>query len=284
MPPSSAKAYSRAKPPSWLKRSAKLGAGEAASAAQRLGSEKVEVSIVVPVAKGDSEWQTLAFDLSIAPPTWEVVFCGPPLESEAERQTLSYLQSFVRVRWLESERSRAGKLNLGAHHAQGEAVWFLHADSRVDYRCLAAIESSDRQATAQPAGLSEQGPKQVLRFFRLKFLPDGPALTRINQFGAWFRSEILKIPFGDQGFYLPKALWQQLEGFPEEVPYGEDHLFVWRAHHAGVAVQPLPAALCSSARKYRDQGWGATTARHLEITYSQALPQLKLLLRRILRG
>lgn len=223
------------------------------------------VSIIVPVADGDKEWLSLALDLTIVPADWEILFCGPEPVTRLEQQALSYLRRYADVRWIPSDRSRAGKLNLGGERAGGKVLWFVHADSRVDHRCFAAIE----QRLPVMAN--------TLLFFRLAFLKDGPNLTRINQFGAWFRSEILRLPFGDQGLCLDRSLWLKLGGFPENVPYGEDHLFVWRAHQAGIAVRPLAAKLYSSARKYRDQGWRQTTGRHLAITYHQALPELRLL-------
>lgn len=229
------------------------------------------VSVIVPVADGDKEWLSLALDLTIVPAGWEILFCGPEPITRLEQQTLSYLRHYADVRWIPSDRSRAGKLNLGGERASGQVLWFVHADSRVDHRCFAAIE---QQLPAMA---------DTLLFFRLAFLNDGPALMGVNQFGAWFRSEVLRLPFGDQGFCLGKALWQRLGGFPEDVPYGEDHLFVWRAHQAGIAVRPLAAKLLSSARKYRDQGWRQTTGRHLAITYRQALPELKLLVAQTLR-
>lgn len=232
---------------------------------------KPPVSVVIPVADGDKEWLALALDLTIVPEGWEILFCGPEPVTRLEQQSLAYLRHFTDVRWIPSARSRAGKLNLGAARANGKVLWFVHADSRLDHHCFAAIER------ALP------GIPHRLLFFRLAFLGDGPGLTKINQFGAWFRSEILRIPFGDQGLCFEKALWQKLGGFPEDVPYGEDHLLVWRAHQAGVTVMPLGARLHSSARKYRDQGWRHTTARHLEITYRQALPELLSLWRKVRR-
>lgn len=255
------------------KRPKRSGASKAASRTvfQEPPRGKPEVSVIIPVADGDLEWLSLALDLTIAPPSWEILFCGPEPLTRLEQQSLAYLRHYTDVRWIPSDRSRAGKLNLGAERADGKALWFVHADSRVDHHCFAALEA------ALPA------MADTVVFFRLAFLGDGPPLTKINQFGAWFRSEILRIPFGDQGLCLPKALWRQLGGFPEDVPYGEDHLLVWRAHQAGAAVRPLAAKLYSSARKYRDQGWRETTARHLAITYRQALPELSKLLRKLLR-
>lgn len=229
------------------------------------------VTIVIPVADGDREWLSLALDLTIIPASWDILLCGPEPISRIEQQTLAYLRRFVRVRWLVSERSRAGKLNLGGDEALGSYVWFLHADSRVDFRCFDTLAA--RIARKDDA----------LLFFRLQFLADGPRRTRLNAWGARLRSEYLRIPFGDQGFVLSKALWQRLGRFREDVPYGEDHLLVWRAHQLGVAVEPLPAAIRSSARKYRDQGWRQTTARHVAITLRQALPELQQLLWHLLR-
>lgn len=227
------------------------------------------VTIVIPVADGDREWLSLALDLTIIPATWDILLCGPEPISRIEQQTLAYLRRFVRVRWVVSERSRAGKLNLGGDEALGSYVWFLHADSRVDFRCFDTLAT--RIARKDDA----------LLFFRLQFLADGPRRTRLNEWGARLRSEYLRIPFGDQGFVLSKALWQRLGRFREDVPYGEDHLLVWRAHQLGVAVEPLPTAIRSSARKYRDQGWRHTTARHVAITLRQALPELRQLLKRL---
>jgi hypothetical protein len=81
------------------------------------------------------------------------------------------------------------------------------------------------------------------------------------------------MPFGDQGFCIRRRDWQALGGFPEAAPYGEDHLFVWKARRAGLPVRPLGLTLLTSARKYRDHGWLRTTARHFLLTYAQAWPQ-----------
>ena len=64
-----------------------------------------------------------------------------------------------------------------------------------------------------------------------------------------------------------------LGGFPEDAPYGEDHLLAWRAHQQGVPLRCTGARLRTSARKYGERGWLRTTARHVYLTYRQALPE-----------
>ncbi|HZF97242.1 MAG TPA: glycosyl transferase family 2, partial [Pseudoxanthomonas sp.] len=92
----------------------------------------------------------------------------------------------------------------------------------------------------------------------------------LNALGAWFRSRCLGLPFGDQGLALPRALFERLGGFDESLRGGEDHDLVWRARRAGVPLQPARAPLYTSARKYAQRGWGATTAFHLRETWRQA--------------
>jgi len=65
----------------------------------------------------------------------------------------------------------------------------------------------------------------ALHYFDLVFLDDGPALTVVNTVGVWFRSHILGLR-SDQGFCLERKLFERLDGFSEDVSYGEDHLFV----------------------------------------------------------
>ena len=113
----------------------------------------------------------------------------------------------------------------------------------------------------------------ALHYFDLAFSGDGPPLMRLNERGVWVRSHLLGMPFGDQGFCLRRDVFFGLGGFPEDVPYGEDHLLVWRARQAGVPLRCAPATLLTSARKYGERGWLRTTARHVYLTYRQALPE-----------
>jgi hypothetical protein len=61
-----------------------------------------------------------------------------------------------------------------------------------------------------------------------------------------------------------------LGAFDETRSVGEDHALVWQARRTGLPVQRIPAPLTTSARKYRQQGWLATTLRHQRQTWTQA--------------
>ncbi len=160
--------------------------------------------------------------------------------------------------------TRAASLNAGAASARGRFLWFVHADTRL---AAGAIEALQQAAARDP---------DALLFFDLTF--DGPAVMELNAAGATLRSRLLRLPFGDQALCLGADLFGRLGGYPA-VERGEDHLLVWRAHRAGVPVRPVGAAVTTSSRRYVAKGWARTTARHVGLTVTQALPEFIALLR-----
>ena len=200
------------------------------------------ISVIIPVRSGDDALERLMDQL--------------------EPHRLADMEVVV-----SSGDSRADALNQGAREAAGRHLWFLHADSRLP------LDGVDRlRATIRSHPLH-------LRYFDLAFDDDGPALTRLNAVGANLRSRWLGMPYGDQGLCLHRALFQEIGGFPEHAAYGEDHLFVWRARSLGVGLRPVGATLTTSARRYRDEGWLATTARFQYRMVRQAIPAWWRLLR-----
>ena len=174
-----------------------------------------QVSIVIPVAADETEHKTLLANL----------------------HNHSQLQAEVIPC---SKFTRAQSLNKGAAQAKGEWLWFVHADSYISTDNLCALEKS-----------LEQHP-QDLHYFDLAF--DDHSL-RFNALGANLRSRLCGTPFGDQGFCIKKSLFKQLNGYPENTPYGEDLIFVWHARQAGIKLRRIPSKILTSGRKYKQCGW-----------------------------
>lgn len=220
-----------------------------------LAQVNLQLSIVIPLGPGESAWQSLLQDLQALPAEVELVLVGVDAVAPAELEALSGARS-GRLRWLSAPRGRALQQNAGAQAARGQWLCFLHADSRLDAHALRALD------------LLPQRPP-ALYFFDLGFF-DGPVLLRLNALGANLRSRLLRLPFGDQGLCLPRALFVQLGGFDESLPRAEDHALVWAARRAGLAVRPLGARLLTSGRRYRQHGWLRTTSRFLALSLRQA--------------
>ncbi|MGZ3688272.1 MAG: glycosyl transferase family 2 [Bdellovibrionota bacterium] len=209
------------------------------------------ISIIVPIAPGETNWNKLLADLQRAPWECEWIFCGPRKPDALPRG----------VRWVSARLGRGRQLNAGARAARAPLLWFLHADTRLGPEAFAAL---DRSLDKEPDGL---------HFFDLRFW-DGPARMAINTAGVWFRSHAMGLPFGDQGFAIRKSLFETLGEFRENLRYGEDHELVWRARRAGVPIRCTGASLQTSARKYRDRGWARVTLDHGVKTIRQGLPEL----------
>ena len=217
--------------------------------------------MVIPVAPGDRDWVGLVPALLAALPAGtDVVLAG------AEARPVD-VPSAPRLRWIVSPRGRARQLNAGARVARGRWLWFLHADSQLDVGTVPALARALGDA------------REAVYYFDLAFLPGGPPLMRLNAVGAWVRSRWGGMPFGDQGLCVPRAIFERLGGFDPALPYGEDHVFVWRARQAGIPVRPTRARLWTSARRYRDAGWLRTTVTHVRLTARQAWPEWLRLLR-----
>ncbi len=212
------------------------------------------LSIIIPIAPKEESWVDLWTDLEKLPIETEIIFSGPKMPREA-------LPS--RVKWVNSAPGRAQQLNTGARHAIHDFLWFLHADSRFTKTTLASLTDILKCDS------------NIFYYFNLQFLNDGPLLMLINEIGCWIRSRLMGLPFGDQGFCLSKINFERIGGFPEDVPYGEDHVFVWRAHQRGISIQSTKNSLKTSARKYKNLGWFHITKLYYKLWTTQARPERK---------
>ena len=147
-----------------------------------------------------------------------------------------------------SAPGRARQMNLGAAHATGAWLLFLHADSTLPPGWLPAI-----------AGLDEDVAGGWFRFA----LEDPAWQARlIERFVAW-RVRHLRLPYGDQGLFVRRRIFAQLGGY-REMPLMEDVEFVGRLVDAGPVVD-LPLPLGTSARRWRRDGWWRRSLKNLTI-------------------
>lgn len=219
------------------------------------------LSIVVPVGPGEEAWRELLEDFALLPAETELLLIATTNKPEDLQDLLKKWDLCCHVYWKTTSPGRASQMNHGAALAANEYVWFLHADSRLSASTLGSLNGQLGQNL------------DTLMYFELEFRNDGPTLTKWNARGARWRSRVLGLPFGDQGFCLWKATFHRLGGFDEDAEFGEDHLFVWKAKQQGIPLKSMDASISTSARKYSRDGWLRTTLRHQWLTGRQALPQ-----------
>ncbi len=224
-------------------------------------SEAICISVIIPVARGDLAWQRL---LPLLEGQNEVLELRLSVSEDASREEMKLYQaaaaSLTKLRICRGTSGRGQQINRGIEGAEGTWVWVLHADSRFEEKLWPHLLASLKNA------------KDELYYFDLTFA-DGGRRMLLNSWGVRLRSQLLGMPFGDQGFIFRKSQWLELQGFPENLPYGEDHVFVWRWRQRAWKLRRIPTPIETSARKYTRNGWWNTTLRHGFLTWKQAAPE-----------
>ena len=142
---------------------------------------------------------------------------------------------------------RAAQMNAGAARAGGGRLLFLHADTQLP----------DGFADTVRRALDD--PTTVAGAFR--FRTDGSGLRmRLIEKGTNVRSGMLRWPYGDQGLFLEKRVFNELGGFGD-FPIMEDFDLVRRLRRRGRVVT-APDCVVTSSRRWRRRGILRTMLRN----------------------
>jgi rSAM/selenodomain-associated transferase 2 len=199
------------------------------------------VSLVIPVLFDADAASALLRTLPASPTVEIIVVDGaadPRLESIVAAHGSATLQR--------TAAGRARQMNAGVTTATGEWLLFLHADSTLPAGWLAAI-----------AGLDEE---VIGGWFRFALDDTAWQARVIERLTAW-RVTHLRLPYGDQGLFIRRRVFDTLRGF-RDMPLMEDVEFVTRMVHAGRVVE-LPLQLRTSARRWRRDGWFRHSTKNL---------------------
>lgn len=150
----------------------------------------------------------------------------------------------VGCRVLSCSPGRGRQMNVGARAASGRYLLFLHADTIMPPDYLGAIcRCLSRPGVAAGA-------------FSLAIADQRPIFRFLEKLICW-RSRSLGQPYGDQGLFMSRVLFEQVAGFWEE-PLLEDVDFIRKIKKEGRLVI-LPARIETSARRWQRLGVGFTT-------------------------
>lgn len=144
---------------------------------------------------------------------------------------------------------RARQMNAGARKATGDVFLFLHADTVLGPWAVPAI---------QTALMDERVVGGAFRL-GIERIPGRPGL-RLIAAAANLRTALTGLPYGDQGLFVRRAVFERIGGFPD-LPLMEDVAFGRRLQQAGRVVI-LPMAATTSARRWEREGLVYTTFRN----------------------
>jgi rSAM/selenodomain-associated transferase 2 len=145
-----------------------------------------------------------------------------------------------------AKRGRGEQMNLGASHAHGEVLLFLHADSLLPSD--AAVRIQEAIGRCEIVGGA----------FRHRFQERTLGLGLVSAFSN-LRSRLRHSFYGDQGLFLRREAFEALGGFPSR-PLFEDLELSRNMKRLGRTVL-LPSVIATSGRRFLDGGVLRTAAR-----------------------
>jgi rSAM/selenodomain-associated transferase 2 len=148
------------------------------------------------------------------------------------------------VRFIEAPRGRGSQLAAGADVATGDALLFVHADTRLTLG-WSACARAHLAASSRPA------------CFRFR-LDDASWQARVIERGVALRTSLLGLPYGDQGLLIRRDVYRRSGGY-RPLPLMEDVELLRRIGRPSV----LHADALTSAERWRRDGWLRRSARNL---------------------
>lgn len=155
----------------------------------------------------------------------------------------------VGATFIEGASGRGRQVIAGAAVARSPWLLFLHADTSLD----------DGWGDEAAGFIARSENRERAAAFRFAFDDDACAAKRA-EWWVGLRSNLLKLPYGDQGLLISRALYDSLGGF-RDLPLMEDVDLVRRIGGARLAL--LRTRAVTSAEKYRRDGYGARARRNL---------------------
>lgn len=143
-----------------------------------------------------------------------------------------------------SSANRGWRMNQGANIAHGQILLFVHADTRLPAGYQTTIKHLMADATC------------VAGAFQLQIASTHPLARGVERAVRW-RSQWRSLPYGDQGIFVRRDVFQKLGGFCDQ-PIMEDYEFIRRLRRIGViamAQEPVQ----TSARRWERRGFVRTT-------------------------
>jgi len=135
---------------------------------------------------------------------------------------------------------RATQMNVGAHAAKGDILWFVHADTVVqagmDRLILSALRKTEKAWGHFTVRLSGKAP-----------------LLRVVETAMNWRSSLTGIATGDQGLFVRRETFEQLNGYAE-IPLMEDIEICGRLKRSAGAPLRLSEKMITSSRRWESRG------------------------------
>ena len=190
----------------------------------------MKLSIVIPTLNEASHIESLLAQLSDENVELIVVDGG------SDDQTVQ--RASVHAKLVYSSTGRAVQMNTGAAAANGDWLWFLHADTQLSQPLNAYVDEITQSSS-------------VWGRFTVR-LNDARFIFRVIERLMNARSCFTSVATGDQGLFVDRRLFDELGGYPE-LPLMEDVALSKRLRKV-MPVNCSTLSLITSARRWQHRG------------------------------
>jgi rSAM/selenodomain-associated transferase 2 len=195
--------------------------------------KKISLSIIIPVRNEASHLPSLLNALQKRKSDNTEVIVVDGCSEDDTLNVICHKKNLI----LHSEPGRAQQMNTGARHAKGKYLWFLHADSKVDFDFESIIKS----------GLENK----KWGWFNVR-LSNTKIIFRVIELMMNYRSKITSVATGDQGIFIHKNIFIEQGLFPS-IALMEDVKFskkIRSSESPFISDTPLE----TSARRWEEDG------------------------------
>jgi rSAM/selenodomain-associated transferase 2 len=218
-------------------------------------------SIIIPVLH-EAQWihaqLELLRKLEADEPFEIIVVDGSPTQD-----TLQAIQNTT-VKKYSCRQGRGAQMNYGAAQASGDILVFLHVDTFLPKNALSLIRTTLQDLHCVGGGFSLQ-------------IQSNNMLLRMTAALSTLRSQIMRIPYGDQVIFLRKSFFDAIGGY-KEIPLMEDVELMRRIRKMDKKIVILPTKVLTSDRRWNQEGLFYATIRNsiIIVLYFFGVPAEKL--------
>lgn len=214
----------------------------------------MNISVIIPALNEEEVVEKTLRYLTKVPDVDVIVSDGGSMD-----RTLEVASRYARI--VTSRSGRGSQMNAGAREASGDILLFLHADTVLpeNWKDEILLAMSDERVAGGA--------------FSLRIDSDRPS-HKIIAAAANIRSRLTSIPYGDQGIFARRSVFEKLGGF-RDIPIMEDVDLMQRLKRAGKVVL-LKDKVMTSARRWEREGVVYTTLRNwllITLYYIGASPE-----------
>lgn len=210
----------------------------------------MKVSVVIPTLNEASRIAS-AIDRAWSAGAGEVIVCDGGSHDETVR-----LARRCDCQVLQTHKGRAVQQNAGAKLATGEVLLFLHVDTWLEAVAVSQICKAMECERVAAGAFRQQ-------------IDASAAIYRWLERGNAMRACVFRLPFGDQGIFVRRNVFESLGRFPD-VALMEDVQLSRRLRRYGQVVL-LPGPLHVSARRWQRHGVVRQTLRNWALLLAERL-------------